>query len=223
MGLRKGRHRIDRPLDFLAVTDHGEFLGERALCNLPTSEVYETKFCTDFRSDQRLGMLMLGTVITTETPARIPEVCGADGRRCTDMAKGPWQEIQDAANDANDPCRFTSFVGYEYTGTPGTSNYHRNVIFRDANVVDSPVSYIDAPIDSQLWERLDAACTDAAGCDYITIPHNTNLANGRMAPYRKLADTTAAKIGYARTRMARETHHGDLSAQRQFGVYQRSE
>ena len=40
-GVAIGRTKIDRPLDFLAVTDHGEFLGERALCRSSTSPVYE--------------------------------------------------------------------------------------------------------------------------------------------------------------------------------------
>ena len=203
-GKPKGTAQIDRPLDFLAVTDHGEFLGERALCRTEGSPVFATEFCSDFRADQRRGMMMLGAVITTETPERIKAVCGGDGERCPEYAKGPWQDIQNAANEANTACEFTSFVGYEYTGTPGTSNYHRNVIFRNENVVASPVSYVDAPIDSKLWEGLDAACTEAAGCDYLTIPHNTNLANGRMAPYRKLPDTVAAKVGYAQKRLQRE-------------------
>lgn len=203
-GKPTGTTQIDRPLDFLAVTDHGEFLGERALCRTPGSPVYDGTFCTNFRADQRQGMMMLGTVITTETPKRIAAVCGEDGSNCPEFAKGPWQEVQNAANTANTPCEFTSFVAYEYTGTPGTSNYHRNVIFRDENVPGAPVSYIEAPIDSKLWEGLEAVCIEANGCDYLTIPHNTNLANGRMAPYRKLPDTTAAKQAYAATRLRRE-------------------
>ena len=51
-----GTFAIDRPLDFMAVTDHGEFLGERALCRTPGSPSYDTGFCTDFRADQRQGM-----------------------------------------------------------------------------------------------------------------------------------------------------------------------
>ena len=35
-----GTATIDRPLDFLAVTDHGEFLGERAICRTPGSPRY---------------------------------------------------------------------------------------------------------------------------------------------------------------------------------------
>lgn len=56
-----GETRIDRPLDFLAVTDHGEFLGERALCRTAGSAVYDTPFCIQYRADERQGMMMLGT------------------------------------------------------------------------------------------------------------------------------------------------------------------
>ena len=202
-----GEIAIDRPLDFMAVTDHGEFLGERALCRTPGSPSYDTRFCTEFRSDQRLGMMMLGQVITTETPARVEEVCGADGGLCLAAAEAPWQRLiaaAEAAYDRTEECRYTSFVGYEYTGTPGVSNYHRNVIFRNAEVPDLPVSYIDAPIDSSLWRQLDAACDAKAGCFYLTIPHNTNLANGRMAPYMGLEATVENRRAYAEVRLERE-------------------
>ena len=203
-GVAIGRAKIDRPLDFLAVTDHGEFLGERALCRTDSSPVYETTFCKGYRSDERRGMVMLSTVITTETPERIPEICGQDGSLCRDYAKSPWLDIQSISNTANTPCEFTSFIAYEYTGTPDTSNYHRNVIFRNANVPALPVSYIDAPIDSKLWSALDRECGTENNCDYLTIPHNSNLSNGRMAPYMQLADTTEAKRGYAKKRLDRE-------------------
>ncbi|MFK7734078.1 MAG: DUF3604 domain-containing protein [Pseudomonadales bacterium] len=202
-----GEYAIDRPLDFLAVTDHGEFLGERRLCMEAGSPSYETPFCARYRSDQRTGMVMLGQVITTETPERIQEICSEDGSLCRDFAKGPWQRMADAAaaaNDVSSACEFTSFIAYEYTGTPGTSNYHRNVIFRNATVPDLPVSYIDAPYDSELWRQLDAACATEQGCDYLTIPHNSNLANGRMAPYMRLEDTQENRVAYARTRLQRE-------------------
>ena len=202
-----GKFAIDRPLDFLAVTDHGEFLGERALCRISGSASYETPFCTDYRADERQGMLMLGQVITTETPIRVGEVCGADGEACLAAAKGPWKrmiEAAEAAYDRSEECSFTSFVGYEYTGTPGVSNYHRNVIFRNAEVPDLPVSYIDAPIDRSLWQQLDVACNGETGCDYLTIPHNTNLANGRMAPYVGLETTVENRRDYAEVRLERE-------------------
>ncbi|MGE0622016.1 MAG: DUF3604 domain-containing protein [Pseudomonadales bacterium] len=199
-----GTAQIDRPLDFLAVTDHGEFLGERAICRTESSLAYDTAFCQRYRSDQRVGMSMLGAVITTETPERITEICGEDGSQCLAYAASPWEKIQDAANTANRPCEFTSFIGYEYTGTPGTSNYHRNVIFRGSQVPKLPVSYVDAPIDSKLWSGLDGVCLASEGCDYLTIPHNSNLANGRMAPYMQLEKTVEARRGYAEARLKRE-------------------
>ena len=206
-GKPAGEFAIDRPLDFMAVTDHGEFLGEQALCRTPGSPSYDTGFCTDFRADERQGMMMLGEVITTETPARVEEVCGADGGLCLAAAEIPWQRLiaaAEAAYDRTEACTYTSFVGYEYTGTPGVSNYHRNVIFRNAEVPDLPVSYVDAPIDSSLWRQLDAACGAEAGCSYLTIPHNTNLANGRMAPYMGLEATVANRRAYAEVRLERE-------------------
>lgn len=199
-----GTTRIDRPLDFLAVTDHGEFLGERALCRTPDSPRYDTGFCRAYRADQRQGMAMLAVAITTEAPERNPAVCGEDGALCAEYARAPWQAIQRSANEANAPCAFTSFVAYEYTGTPGSSNYHRNVIFRGSSVPELPVSYIDAPFDSALWARLDEVCPAEAGCDYLTIPHNTNLANGRMAPYRRLEPTRKNQRAYASKRLERE-------------------
>ena len=206
-GKASGTFAIDRPLDFLAVTDHGEFLGERALCRTPGSRGYDTAFCTAYRQDQRQGMVLLGQVITTDTPVRIPELCGDDGALCLSAAREPWGRIvaaAEAAYDRSSACAFTSFVGYEYTGTPGVSNYHRNVIFRNGNVPDLPVSYVDAPIDSELWRQLDAVCGDAGGCDYLTIPHNTNLANGRMAPYMGMDPSIENKRSYAAARLQRE-------------------
>ncbi len=202
-----GELSIDRPLDFLAVTDHGEFLGERALCRTAGSARYDSPFCTAFREGERQGMTMLGQAIAAEAPVRIEAVCGADGALCPAAARQPWQRIIAAAEtayDRSEQCAFTSFVGYEYTGTPGLSNYHRNVLFRNANVPDLPVSYFDAPVDSHLWRELDAACRMADGCDYLTIPHNSNLANGRMAPYMGMEATLANRKEYASTRLKRE-------------------
>jgi hypothetical protein len=177
---------------------------ERALFHAEGSPRYDTEFCQGYRENVRAGSGTLAGAIFTEPPSRIESLCGADGSLCTDYARQPWGAIQRSANQANEPCEFTSFVGYEYTGTPGTSNYHRNVIFRNASVPGRPVSYIDAPVDNLLWSALDEACGEVEGCDYLTIPHNSNLANGRMGPYRGIEPTQANRRAYAEQRQRRE-------------------
>lgn len=182
-GKPMGSTKLSRPLDFVSITDHGEFLGERALCRTPGSPKYATKFCQGYRETERQGMLMLGTIVDMEKPQRFAELCGEDGELCREFARGPWQEMIAAAENAYDRsanCTFTSLIGYEYTGTPGLSNIHRNVIFRNGNVPALPVSYIEAPTDQKLWRELDPQCNEDNNCSYITIPHNSNLANGRM-------------------------------------------
>ena len=67
-----------------------------------------------------------------------------------------------------------------------------------------PVSYVDAPYDSALWEGLDASCLEEDGCEYLTIPHNSNLANGRMAPYMRLEPSVENRRAYAAKRLQRE-------------------
>ncbi len=207
-GKPTGVTRIERPLDFAAVTDHSEFLGERALCNNPDSPMYEGKFCIKYREIEFQGTLMMASVIEMEHPSRITSLCGDDGQLCREWSKRPWQQIIDAAEsvyDRSEDCTFTSLVGYEYTGTPGNSNYHRNVIFRTALVPSMPISYVEAPRDYLLWQRLDRECSAQQGCDYITIPHNSNLSNGRLlTPYADLEQTPENRKRYARTRLQRE-------------------
>ena len=46
--------RIRSPLDFMAVTDHAEALGENRLCYAPDSPAHDTLVCKLFRGDLRL-------------------------------------------------------------------------------------------------------------------------------------------------------------------------
>ncbi|MDH3339352.1 MAG: DUF3604 domain-containing protein [Gammaproteobacteria bacterium] len=208
-----GTVALDRPLDFVSITDHGEFLGERALCRTPGSPKYDGEFCEQYRSSERQGMLMLGTIVNLEKPERLAMLCEKDGSLCREWAEGPWQEMiaaAEAAYDRSASCEFTSFIGYEYTGTPGLSNIHRNVIFRNSVVPAVPVSYIEAPNDRLLWDELQQSCPESDGCSWVTIPHNSNLSNGRM--FRPLGGHhdhgndagTADKRAHAEARLAHE-------------------
>ena len=177
--------QLDRPLDFAAVTDHSEFLGEIGLCFEAASAAYDSTFCRDLRNDSA-GQAPLVDIILSETPQRLKDICGQDDSACIAQSKIRWkqtQEFAEAAYDRSSKCQFTTFIGYEYTGTPNSNNYHRNVIFRNASVPDTVISYVEAPRDRELWDQLTQACLEGLeGCDVLAIPHNSNLSSGAMFP-----------------------------------------
>jgi len=206
-----GTAQLERALDFMSVTDHAEFLGERALCINTESSEYDGEFCTKYREIEFRGSKMLASTIGAvfpDIPQRVGMLCGADNSRCLEAAVKPWQRTLDAAEaayDRSEECTFTSFVGYEYSGSPGQSNYHRNVIFRNDNAPDLPISFYEAPLDHMLWDQLDGQCDTAENCDYLTIPHNTNMSNGKLlTPYAGMEATNENKVRYAQSRLKRE-------------------
>jgi len=170
---------IDRPLDFAAVTDHAEYLGEIDACTDPSSPVYDGTFCTDTRAGS--GLVEYGSRLNLADPDRLPLCDDAD---CLGRARDAWQRIQDAAEDAYDrtaACTFTSFVAYEWSSALDLSNLHRNVMFRSAAVPELPTSYYETNEPRRLWDRLERDCLERTpGCDVMAIPHNTNWSNGRM-------------------------------------------
>jgi hypothetical protein len=197
--------RIDRPLDFAAATDHSEFLGEVNLCTTMGSSAYGTVTCRAYREE--LGMIpervagalafgLFGSNLIRPMPDRNATVCGLAGAQCAGAAGRVWQGVQMAAEGAYDrtaSCRFTSFVAYEWTGTTGGSNLHRNVIFRNARVPALPVSYYEQPTPAGLWTSLRARCTSGDGCDVLAIPHNSNLGSGSMFPADLDAETARSR------------------------------
>jgi len=172
------------PLDFAVVTDHSDLLGETAICASPGAEGHDSLVCRVLRRWPKLGYALVnGYVYSSEKPSRY-SFCGDGGALCLDAARGPWQEIRAAAEEFQDrppACRFTTFVGYEWTGMPAGQNIHRNVIFRNEIVQERPTTYIETPTAEGLWSALESECLDAGnGCDAIAIPHNSNVSNGLM-------------------------------------------
>jgi hypothetical protein len=181
--------RIDRPLDFAAVTDHGEFFGEVRLCDTSGSPVYDSFQCDLLRRAEAPDQQRQASVAWL-FPAGIPEpahhrFCTEPGIDCGAAAVSVWGEMQAAAEEVYDRtagCTFTSFLGYEYTASPVGRHLHRNVIFRNHQVPASVASYIEAAgggIPQGLWSAVESGCLDAGtGCDAVVIPHNPNLSGG---------------------------------------------
>ena len=178
------RVSIDRPLDFAAVTDHAEFLGEVRLCADPDSVGYASETCVQIRASSEPMDSPLALKIALPWPSREADLCGPDGELCLEASLSAWDEIIAAAEAWNDPsetCERTTFIAFEYSSLRLGSNLHRNVIFRNSIVPRRPISYMDVQREWDLWRLLRDACTDSGtGCDALAIPHNSNIANGRM-------------------------------------------
>ena len=177
--------QLSRPLDFAAVTDHAEQLGETIICQTPELPGYDSWVCRLYRYWPRAAFFVMNTRAANSTSPTRFAFCGTNGGEgCREAAPTPWHDIIDAAEaayDRTDNCSFTTFVGYEWTGAPGSNNIHRNVIFANEHVTDLPISYFEASSPESLWRQLREQCTEKGnGCDAVIIPHNSNLSGGMM-------------------------------------------
>ena len=187
------RMQLEEPLDFYAVTDHAFFLGTmRAMADpsSPLSKHPDAKALTQHETvaDRVAAFQSLFGFIDRETPDR--EVMAA-----------AWQDIKATANRHNDPGRFTTFIGYEYTTGPDFQNLHRNVIFKGSEAPVVPFSRVDSENPEDLWDWMDQQ--RAAGMESLALPHNSNGSDGQMFRLATFAGEplTAA---YAEQRMRNE-------------------
>ena len=184
--------QIDRPLDWVMLSDHAEFLGTLKVCNDPESLGYDSRQCVDYRAAQEFDadpqevtfifVEINGATAFPPEDASYPELCGPDDSFCLDAGMDVWVDIvaqAEAAYDRSENCEFTTFPGYEWSGGPMAKNLHRNVMFKNGSVTELPYNYFDEPYAEGLWARLQDECIDADnGCDVLTIAHNTNLSEG---------------------------------------------
>ncbi len=185
--------KLDRPLDWTAVSDHGEFLGEVKICTTPGTWSYWHPVCVAYRHTNVGAFIAFGWrgLIAKQRWG----FCDDGGEYCLAEASGVWQSVVAAAEEAYDrspACAFTSFVGYEWTASVGEGqNLHRNVIFRNARVPELPVSWIETPSASDLWDHLEERCVKGIeGCDVLTVPHNSNLSGGLMFQTARVTSET---------------------------------
>lgn len=182
-GIARPSLQLERPLDFAAVTDHVESIGEGYICRTEGAYPgYDSQACRIFREGKEAGLRIFTTVHAGMRPRRKKAVCGAEGADCLEAAALVWQQIiaaAEAAYDKSQTCAFTSFVGYEYTRSPSGMHMHRNTIFKNAQVPLQPASFIDYPTLPGLLGQLETECRQGLdACDVISIPHNSNISSG---------------------------------------------
>lgn len=156
------------PLDFLMVSDHAKYLGVFAAQIDPQAPFYGHP---DARELVPRGSPLDSTVKKLRAlEAQNPEFMGSS------VWKYAWGKIINAAERHNDPGKFTAFIGYEYTPTPGSRHLHRNVIFKGNKVPERPFSSGDSMNPEDLWNWLDGLRT--IGIEALAIPHNMNQSDG---------------------------------------------
>ena len=197
------RARLKRPLDFLAVTDHAEFLGLYYLFDVEAPIMRDSELAERWRAmsaDNEAGELMTGHYAAFPNSILDPD---AERDAVPEaLARSVWGDAVRLADKYNDPGTFTTFAGYEWTAMTGGNNLHRCVIYRDgAETVSQVVPYSSQQsIDPEdLWAALEVY-EETTGGRVLAIPHNGNLSNGMMWDTETLSGRALTKR-YAETRM----------------------
>jgi len=170
--------KLRRPLDFLAVTDHAEYLGIYEKMALDDPRLDEWKMGTEWKELLRQGdMMSLALAFSDAIQTSEPEYLTPDSLRAS-----IWQEASAVADKYNEPGLFTAFVGYEWTSMITGDNLHRVVIYKDGAETASQITPFSAQHSNDpedLWDAL-ADYEKQTGGEVLAIAHNGNVSNGRM-------------------------------------------
>ena len=172
--------QLQRPLDFMAVTDHAEYMGSWAYFEEngpnPVSDGYE--YNDDGSANP--GLLnsiksFLGMFIGVTDQSIYSE----------EAFINTWEATIQKADEYYDPGTFTTFPAFEWTsGFPRlffVANNHRNVIFESSyQLPETPFTFLDGNNDAELlWEYMQTY-RDNSGKDVLAIPHNMNISDGEF-------------------------------------------
>jgi len=179
--------KLSRPLDFLVVADHSDnmgffpdlFAGKPEVLADPTGRRWY-----DLIKSGKGGEAAMEIIIAFSHNKFPKDLMYFPG---THNYRNAWMQTIKAAEEFNEPGRFTAFIGYEWTSNTGGNNLHRNVIFRDNGDKASQVVPFtvyppfgsDNPVNLWKWMAEYEAKT---GGSVLAIAHNGNLSNGIMFP-----------------------------------------
>ncbi len=174
------RVQLRRPLDFLVVSDHAEYLSGYYRFNVGDPQVTNTRageqwsrYLAEGNPDLLIAAFT-ASIADPENNHAFPE----------STRLGIWQDVAQTADEHNEPGIFTALTGYEWTSMIAGNNLHRVVVYKDgADKVAQlpPFSAQDSVDPRDLWDAL-ARYEAATGGEVLAIAHNGNLSNGMMFP-----------------------------------------
>ncbi|MEZ5022579.1 MAG: DUF3604 domain-containing protein [Chitinophagales bacterium] len=182
----KTKVKIRQPLDFCAVTDHAETLGEMYTVQYKGAPGYNSFVARYLRSTHNDKYdFGIDTVKQQKLIKRFLKEADGELRhprffRGYETTRSAWQLTLEAAEEHYEPGHFSTFAGYEWSLGGGITHLHRNIIFRDMMVPDYPLSAVELTDEEQLWNYLNDITKE--GATVMAIPHNSNFSNGGMFP-----------------------------------------
>ncbi len=202
---RGGPVRLSRPLDFLVVADHSDNMGffpdlldgAPHILKDPTGRDWYDRIKAGKGVD--VAVEIIGLFSQDKFP---PALVYAP---TSDAYKSSWAQTVKAAEQFNEPGRFTAFIGYEWTSLVQGNNLHRVVVYRDGGDKGGQmVPYTTMPPQGsnnplKLWAWM-AQYERKTGGEMLAIAHNGNLSNGMMFPLDVQSDGKPLDAHYVRER-----------------------
>jgi hypothetical protein len=182
------------PLDFMAVTDHSEFMGVANQFDDPDNPLSKSPLAAKIATDPHQIFVMVAHSIERTAGGPTADLNAAKAMSDT------WNRQMKAANENYRPGKFTTFIAYEWTSAPDGRNLHRNVIF-NSDHAPQPFTSAQSNRPEDLWSFLESV--RAKGIDVIAIPHNGNASDGLMYDWND-SDKRPISEAYAQRRAVNE-------------------
>jgi hypothetical protein len=176
------RVKLSRPLDWLVIADHSDGLGAMNEIIKGNPRLLADATVRDWHNRLRSGKDLVNTtleVINAFTQGTLPDVV-----KNKDFIQTIWDGYLKSAEEYNEPGRFTTIIGYEWTSTEDGNNLHRNVLYRDgADLARQklPFTSDDSFNPEDLWTWLEQY-EEKTGGRVLALAHNGNISNGIMFP-----------------------------------------
>ena len=172
--------QLRRPLDFLVVSDHAEYLAGFYRFNVGDSLVSDTAAGKQWQGYLEEGdpIKLIGAFTASMSDPENNYPFPEKVRRLI------WEDVAITADEHNKPGKFTAFTGYEWTSMIEGNNLHRVVVYKDGADKAAqlpPFSGQDSLDPRELWKSL-ARYEETTGGEVMAIAHNGNISNGMMFP-----------------------------------------
>ncbi|WP_146348122.1 DUF3604 domain-containing protein [Falsiphaeobacter marinintestinus] len=208
--------RLSRPLDWMVLTDHTDLMGFAPDLQTGKPEILADPKGREWYEGYSEGGEAAGKsafdLITNFSQMTLPKAIVDAYSPGSDAFSYIWEEIVLAAEQHNDPGRFTAFIGFEWTSVPKGFNLHRNVMLRDGPMralqVVPPVT--QPPLgdtDPHSLYRWLEAYQDKTGGRAVAFSHNGNLSNGWMFPTEDTYHGGKVDAEYVELRAKWEPHY----------------